>query len=116
MPLNRLFCLDGKLEQVDPIYHLSAEILWDFFWYTEKLMNPKEAFGVAVRVTGLWMALYGAYSLVWSIVSQIVIEGSRFTPSFYLGYGVILCLIGILLLRRGEAVVRFAYPENRHVG
>jgi uncharacterized membrane protein HdeD (DUF308 family) len=77
-------------------------------------MKPKQAFGVAVRVVGLIVALIGAYFLVCGVVLIIDPEYSvKLAPAWhFFVFGVIDLLAGYCLIRGVRHIVRFAYPDD----
>jgi hypothetical protein len=77
-------------------------------------MKPRHAFGVAVRVVGLLVALFGAYFLVCSLV--LIVDpsySSKLAPAWhYLIFGVLYFLAGYVLIRSARRIVRIAYPDD----
>ncbi len=82
-------------------------------------MKPSEIFGVVVRGIGLCLVLCGLYWLLggardtvyFALSSLGVIEQQdTFAVSFFVD-AVPTILVGLLLLRKAEIFVRFAYPE-----
>ena len=77
-------------------------------------MQPRQAFGVAIRVMGL---LTSVASLLWLLSAIIVF----FVPDYranvapawhYLLSGVIALVLGLYCLRGARHVVSFAYPGS----
>lgn len=78
------------------------------------LMKPRQAFGVAVRVIGLIVALIGAYFMACGLVLAIDPNTSvKLTPvlQFFI-FGVVDLLAGYSLIRGADRVVRFAYSDD----
>jgi hypothetical protein len=77
-------------------------------------MKPRHAFGVAVRVVGLIVALIGAYFLVCGLVLVIDPEYSvKLAPAWhFFVFGVVDLLAGYCLIRGARRIVRFAYSDD----
>jgi hypothetical protein len=77
-------------------------------------MKPRQAFGVAVRVVGLIVALVGAYFLVCGLV--LVVDpsySSKLAPAWhYFVFGVLDFLAGYALIRGARQIVRVAFPDD----
>ena len=77
-------------------------------------MKPKEAFGVAVRIVGLLVALA---SLAYLISAAILAINPHYRPDArpaiqYLISGLVLLVCGLYLLSGASHIVRFAYREK----
>jgi hypothetical protein len=77
-------------------------------------MKPKHAFGVAVRVVGLLVALYGAYYLACGLILTVDPGYSdKLAPaSHYFVFGVLDFLTGGILIRQARRLVGLAYPDD----
>ncbi len=74
-------------------------------------MEPREAFGIVVRSLGLVAGVYAAWQLAYAFSLTIgLATDSQYAASDYVGSLASLTLIGLLLLRGADALVRFAYP------
>ena len=78
-------------------------------------MQPKDAFGVVVRVIGL---LVSCTSLLYLLSAVLLL----FVPNYradvspawhYLLSGIVCFVLGAYLLRGAPHIVRFAYPQER---
>jgi len=81
-------------------------------------MNPAQAFGVAVRVTGLIVC---AASLLYFISAVIVVLDPTYRPNLsppwhYVLSGAVSMAVGWFLLRRADSVVALAYPARKPEG
>ncbi len=78
-------------------------------------MSAPQSFGVAVRVVGLLVMLYGLYALL-SVVLMIVMVGADVLPvKLPLISAVVAMLLGYYLLQGGGLVQRLAYGDGRTV-
>jgi len=68
-------------------------------------MNPRELFGVAVRVIGL-------VNLIYMLASAVLLIGSGFAVWFLLKI-IVWALFSFWLLRGAPQLVDLAYPANR---
>ncbi len=77
-------------------------------------MKPRQAFGVAVRILGLMIALLGGYFLVCGVVLVFDPEyGLKPAPAaHYFILGMVDLLAGYGLMRGARRLVRLAYPED----
>ena len=75
-------------------------------------MTAPQSFGVAVRVIGLLVILYGLYALV-SVLLMILMVGTDVLPvKLPLISGAVAILLGYYLLRGGGIVQRIAYGDR----
>ena len=77
-------------------------------------MKPKDAFGLAVRIIGLIVALIGVYFLTCGLVIVVAPQyNSKVAPPWhYLLFGGIDLFGGLCLIRGVRCIVRFAYPDE----
>jgi uncharacterized membrane protein YqjE len=78
-------------------------------------MNPKDCFGVAVRIMGLLIIIV---ALLYLISAVIVLINPKYRPgaapiSHYLLPGLLGLVFGLYLLRVAPHIVRFAYPAKK---
>lgn len=76
-------------------------------------MSPKELFDVAVRVVGVFALLWG----LWDLVNSALFYTGYWTHPdmtfrYYLIYGWASIFIGLVLIRAGGILVKFAFPEQ----
>ena len=84
----------------------------------DSLMKPSETFGVVVRGIGLCLVLCGLYWLLSGVKETVyfilwhvrAIEEQDTYAITYFVDAVPTVLVGLLLLRQAEFIVRFAYP------
>jgi hypothetical protein len=77
-------------------------------------MEPRQAFGVAVRVIGLLVSCAALLYFLSAIVQFFVPHyRSDAAPAWhYLLTGLVALALGAYLLRGARHVVRFAYPDH----
>jgi hypothetical protein len=70
-------------------------------------------FGVIVRTSGLLVALYGFYSLVYALGYALeVVTSTRYSGGFAFAlFGAVFFAVGVALIK-GEWLVRFAYDRK----
>lgn len=75
-------------------------------------MSPAQGFGVAVRVVGLLVMLYGLYALL-VVVFMVLMMGPDIMPvRMNLATAAAALLIGYYLLQGGGLVQRIAYADG----
>jgi uncharacterized membrane protein YqjE len=78
-------------------------------------MDPKDCFGVAVRIIGLLIIIV---ALLYLISAIIVLINPNYRPgaapmTHYLLPGLLGLVFGLYLLRGARHIVRFAYPAKK---
>jgi hypothetical protein len=73
-------------------------------------MKPKDIFGLAVRVVGLYFLYLGIYGIT-EFLSSDQIETANKSDLFYVFLPVAFNLIVAFVLIKGWLLVRLAYPE-----
>jgi len=77
-------------------------------------MTARELFGVIVRAIGVFVAVYGTYTLSYTVAHFLYPEMPVHSSSAALAMaGGIYLLIGLLLLGCADLIVRFAYGRAR---
>lgn len=78
-------------------------------------MKPSDVFGICVRLVGLLVIVAGLvflapsfYILLWPEHRIIGLDERLYTY-----YGVLACGVGLCLVRWGDGLARFAYPEPK---
>jgi hypothetical protein len=72
-------------------------------------MQPEDIFGLIVRTTGLIVALYGAWNLVFAIALGIKATKSEYPTSAFAVTGIVAALVGVSLLKSAAALVAATY-------
>jgi hypothetical protein len=77
-------------------------------------MRPNDIFGLIVRTIGLFILLYGVWMFTYGFVQRfgLLPESEHAEARTYLIAGTLWLVIGGLLLRKADGLVRFAYPGN----
>jgi membrane protein YdbS with pleckstrin-like domain len=76
-------------------------------------MKPKQAFGLAVRIAGLIVALIGAFLLTVGLVNTAEVIFFHGYPRWQsLVFGAVFLLLGYLIIRCARHIVRFAYLDE----
>lgn len=76
-------------------------------------MTAKDVFGLALRITGLGLALSGADNLSEFIAVQIgYFTLQKTDPTYYFVLGVAEMVIGLYFLRGAPHFVRYAYSDD----
>jgi len=75
-------------------------------------MTERKLFGVVVRAFGLWSILLGASAIhgIIQIFGVRTIENFDWQPAA--AFAAIYFVAGIVLLRKSELIVEFAYPAQ----
>jgi ABC-type antimicrobial peptide transport system permease subunit len=78
-------------------------------------MTPRQTFGLAVRIIGLLVMLFGVlYFISWAVVLIDPHSRPGVSPAWhYFLNAVVELLIGVYLLRGAPFLVRIAYPDER---
>lgn len=75
-------------------------------------MTARELFGVVVRAIGVFVGVYGAYTLSYTVAHLVYPEMPVHSSSAALATaGAIYLLIGIFLLKFADLIVRFSYSR-----
>ena len=79
-------------------------------------MRPREIFGIAVRIVGLIVTLYGAQALLEGIlVATGLTQSSEYPASYWATRGAIETVVGLVLLRGAPGVVQIALSDEPDV-
>jgi hypothetical protein len=74
-------------------------------------MEPREAFGIVVRSLGMISVVYAAWQLTFAFsLAAGFTTDDQYVAGDYVCSITSLTLIGLVLLRGADALVRFAYP------
>ena len=80
-------------------------------------MKPSHIFGIIVRTFGLcaflysvWKLVFGLFAVIWDFCSQ---RSPTEETAVYFIYGIPTLIGGVLLMRFGDYIVRFCYPDNK---
>jgi hypothetical protein len=72
-------------------------------------LNAQELFGVAVRTIGLGAIAYGVWYFMWAFYSSLN-PLLRNAIIDYCVSALTLIVIGLVMVRSADSIVRFAYP------
>jgi hypothetical protein len=74
-------------------------------------MRPRDLFGVAVRVLGVWFLSQNLYWFLWAAIkSNDVSFGNQHVPPHEnIAYGIIYFVLGVLLLLCADPIVWIVY-------
>jgi hypothetical protein len=73
-------------------------------------MRPRDLFGVAVRVIGLWEIIDGTYSAFWGVLKYHTGVGSAdIKPTDHYAFGIYYAAVGLLLLLFADPIVWLVY-------
>lgn len=76
-------------------------------------MRVEEWFGLAVRVIGVLILLYGAGYLMDSLLFSLgYFNFPESSPAYYVVAGISYCVVGVCLMRGASQLIRFAYPSE----
>ena len=76
-------------------------------------MKPRDYFGVAIRVLGVWQILAGIAELVTCAnVMMKLFEAVHTSPFAYLTHGLVQLLFGGMLLFSAQGLVDAVYPVS----
>lgn len=77
------------------------------------IMTPKDILGLIVRLSGLLLAAFGIYSIVFAVgyfLGQINMGHS--TSLAYFVFGLLYLIGGIAILKKAESIENFCYPSK----
>jgi hypothetical protein len=74
-------------------------------------MKPRDLFGLAVRVLGLWFLTQNLYWFLWAAVKahDSSFGNPNITPHEDVGYGIIYLILGALLMTCADPIVWAVY-------
>lgn len=74
-------------------------------------LSKEDWFELSLRVAGVVAFLYGLTYLMDSLLLKLgyFVYGDT-TPAYFLIFGLGYCVVGLYLMRGGDAIVRFAFP------
>jgi hypothetical protein len=73
-------------------------------------MRPRDLFGVAVRVLGLWEIINGVYTCFYGALKfNIGIGNANVTPSEHYAFATFYAVLGVLLITFADPIVWLVY-------
>jgi hypothetical protein len=82
----------------------------------ERIMSVEEWLGLALRIVGAIVSLYGVSYLVDGALFHLeYFSYPDSSVNYYIVVGLLYCGVGVYLLRGASHVVRFAYPREEAV-
>ena len=79
-------------------------------------MKVEEWLGLALRVLGVIVLLYGAGYLLDGTLFQLeYFTYPDSSANYYFVVGILYCVVGLFLIRGAPHIVRFAYPNEEEV-
>src|SRR4249919_3290003 len=77
----------------------------------EQTVKPRDLFGLAVRVLGLWFLTQNLYWFLWAAVKahDSSFGNPNISPREDMGYGIIYLILGVLLMTCADPIVWAVY-------
>lgn len=75
-------------------------------------VTPKDWFGIAIRVLGVWTFIEGVRGFVMALGYERGWFAPRELSEYYMLNSIVEFIAGVALMRGADLIVKFCYPEH----